>query len=191
MLDVVSGEVSRADKLLVELTMTAYAVGIYDSLSFWYGLHALGFCAHRKNRRVSDTILRFEQVFGKDARVWYVTVDTRGIIGMRAMLPSRIVGPHDVTIDTHLGAVTQIAISLGYIYEICRQPHKRPSQCPCNDLHPKSREEPYDGFVPEGTQFFHNELSLRRGYSLFASSRSCCILERQINRLSSNNLVQR
>lgn len=120
MLDVLRCEMPCADKLLIELIVATYTVGIYDSLCLGDGLHTLRFCAHCKDSRVSQAILCLKQIFGEDARMWYVAIDTRGTLGMRAVLPCGVVGTHDMAVDTYLWAVAQIAVGLGNVYQVGR-----------------------------------------------------------------------
>lgn len=108
---VVGGETSCLHQGLVKLRMTPHAVAVNHLLALCDGLHCHGLAAHCKDVRVSQPILSLKEIFAERARMRDMAVVTRSHALVGAVLPSGIIGTHDVAIGADARVVRKIAIS--------------------------------------------------------------------------------
>jgi hypothetical protein len=68
-----------------------------------------------ENRGVPHAVLCFKKVVTENVAVRHMTVVAIGILTVRIVRPSRILGCHDVAVDTSLWIIGQVGMSPGNV----------------------------------------------------------------------------
>lgn len=96
---------TRFYELLVELRMASHTIVVDDVLALCNGFHGHRLIAHSEYIRVPQSVFCLEEVLVENVVVRYVTVVAGCHILVRAVLPSGVVGRHNMAVDAGTGIV--------------------------------------------------------------------------------------
>lgn len=101
--------------------MAGDAIGLNPFRRVIADLDPLGIGIHGKSTGMVPAVPHLGQILVNNTSSWKMTLDTGDAPGMGTVLPGRIGGIHDMTVDAGLGVWRKIRQGLRYIHHIDEQ----------------------------------------------------------------------
>lgn len=108
---------------LVCRCMTPDTICLDDTDAGFLNPDDLRLCTKSKDGCVPESILGLKEILVKYIVVWYMTVVANGNFAMRTVLPCRVLGSHQMTVNARLRVIGQVRVSTTHVKK------KSPNTC--------------------------------------------------------------